>query len=284
MNEFYASIGVTKQAVNKMLRREYRSLEELSYITEIVREVRQDHPSMGVRDIYYMVQPEGVGRDRFEAYCRSHGLMSKRKVWRCHTTDSSGVTRFEDLVSGRTADDVNQIWQSDITYFDLDGTFAYMTFITDRCSRRIVGYSVSRRLFTEDTTLPALRMALATRRGDDLSGLVFHSDGGGQYYSKAFIKETAELGIRNSMCVTPWDNGLAERINGVIKNNYLVHWNIHSFDKLLISVDRAVELYNYKKPHIKLKRLTPVEYEKKLSLQHAHPISQGALDVTVAKM
>lgn len=64
------------------------------------------------------------------------------------------------------------------------------------------------------------------------------------------------------MCVTPWDNGLAERINGVIKNNYLVHWNIHSFDKLLISVDRAVELYNYKKPHIKLKRLTPVEYEK----------------------
>lgn len=265
-----------------MMSRQHKRQEELAYLTDIVMQVRHDHPTIGVRDIYYMSQPEGIGRDRFEAYCRQKGLMSDRKVRKCHTTDSSGVIRFENLAKDFIVERPNQLWQSDITYFELNDRFAYITFITDRYSSRIIGHSVAVRLFTEDTVLPALKSALKTRSGQDLSDLIFHSDGGGQYYSKAFVKETVKHGFKNSMCTYPWENGLAERINGIIKNNYLIHWNIQSFDELTKAVDRAVSLYNEEKPHIRLKRLSPIEYEKNVYLQTSKPVCQGALVPTSA--
>lgn len=254
-----------------MLKRLHRQQEELSSIKDIVTQVRQDHPTMCTRYIYHKVRPKGIGRDRFERFCADNGLMSVRKVRSCRTTNSSGVMRFDNMVDGLVVSSINQVWQSDITYFDLGEKFAYITFVTDRFSSRIVGHSVSEKLFTEDTVLPALKRAVKTRKGQNLAGLIFHSDGGGQYYSRKFLKETSRLGFRNSMCTYPWENGLSERINGIIKNNYLIHWNIHSFEELTKAVDRAVSLYNEDKPHIRLKRLTPVEYEKKLSLQSTPP-------------
>lgn len=279
----YEALGISKQAVYKIVHREYRQKEEWLQLANIVREVRRDHPTMGVRDIYYMARPESIGRDRFENFCRMNGLMSVRKVRRCHTTDSSGVVRFPDLSASRPITNINQLWQSDITYFEVGGQFAYITFITDRFSSRIVGYSTSERLFTEDTVRPALRKAVQTREVCDLSGLVFHSDGGGQYYSKDFLRDTEKLEFRNSMCTYPWENGLAERINGIIKNNYLVHWNIKSFKQLTKAVDRAVSLYNNKKPHVRLKRMTPVEYEKKLSLQMSTAVPHEGTAVDICK-
>lgn len=157
--------------------------------------------------------------------------------------------------------------QSDITYFEVDGTFYYITFVIDAFSRRIVGYSVSNTLLTIETTIPALNMAIRCKKGQSMKGLIFHSDGGGQYYCKEFLKITQKNGIRNSMCVDPWENGKAERINGVIKNNYLIHRDIQSYDALTKEVARAVRLYNYEKPHIKLNRLTPIAFENLLLLQ-----------------
>ncbi|HBH13531.1 MAG TPA: hypothetical protein DDX29_10535 [Clostridiales bacterium] len=66
----------------------------------------------------------------------------------------------------------------------------------------------------------------------------------------------------NSMCKYPWENPYAERINGIIKNNYLIHWIIESFEELVKAVDRAVYLYNNQKPHKSLKRLTPIKFEE----------------------
>jgi putative transposase len=119
-------------------------------------------------------------------------------------------------------DRIDQAWSSDITYFEIQGVFYYLTFILDNCSRRILGYHASSRLNTESTTLPALKRAIKSRGKKLKSGIIFHSDGGGQYYDSNFLALTRKHEFRNSMCEYAWENGKAERINGVIKNNYLI--------------------------------------------------------------
>ena len=267
MNSLYRSIGISKQAFHQQLNRSSLKAQERANLFLIIYQIRKDHPTMGSRDMYYKLQPEYMGRDAFERFCKAEGLLVERfRNWR-RTTDSSGVVRFDNLLEDLSISRVNQVWQSDITYFELQGRFYYITFIIDAYSRRIVGHSTSTRLFTEQTTLPALRMALKLRAGLDLSGLIFHSDGGGQYYDKDFLQLTGKHNLINSMCEYAWENGKAERINGVIKNNYLIHREIKGFEDLQKEVDRSVQLYNLEKPHIGLQRMTPVNFENKLSLK-----------------
>lgn len=239
-------------------------LEYKAQLILIIYQIRQDHPTMGVRDLYHKIQPEFMGRDRFEAFCHENELMSVKKVFRPKTTDSSGVIRFENLINGLQIDRIDQVWQSDITYFELNARFYYLTFIIDAYTRRIVGHSVSNNLTTACTTLPALEQALKLRGKKVMSDLIFHSDGGGQYYAKVFLEVTKRYQIKNSMSEYAWENGKAERINGVIKNNYLIHRTIETLNQLIHEVDRSVQLYNSDKPHKELKRLTPIEFEKKI--------------------
>ena len=235
-------------------------------ILNLVYRIREDHPTMGLRDMYYKLLPECIGRDKFEELCKSAGLNIERKLNYRRTTDNSGVIRFDNLLTNMEIVRVNQVWQSDITYYEVSGRFYYLTFILDAFTRVIVGYHVSQSLRTEQTTLPALRLAVKFRLklNMNIEGLIFHSDGGGQYYDKNFLSFTAERKIINSMCEYPWENGKSERINGIIKNNYLHHRNITTFNQLIREVDRSVQLYNHEKPHIMLKRKTPIQFENSI--------------------
>ncbi len=216
---------------------------------------------MGMRDMYYKILPSHMGRDKFEHLCKEQGLWSVRKRNFHRTTDSSGVIRFPNLLEQATVTGIDQAWQSDITYFEVNGRYYYLTFIIDAFSRRIIGHQVAANLHTVDTTLPALRKAVKTRGGSVPPGLIMHSDGGGQYYARDFLDYTAQHQMRNSMCEYAWENGKAERINGVIKNNYLRHRIISNIEDLVREVDRAVELYNREKPHKALKRKAPTTFE-----------------------
>ena len=264
LNKLYQSIGLSKQAFHQRMDRylQERSIEE--QILMLVYRVREDHPTMGLRDIYFKIIPIEIGRDRFEILCKQSGLMVERTHNLRRTTDSSGVIRFDNLLIGLVINKPNQVWQSDITYFEFNGRYYYITFIIDAFTRVIVGYAVSQRLKTEQTTLPALQKAIKSRLdlNVNLDALIFHSDGGGQYYDKDFLLLTKKHKIISSMCQYPWENGKAERINGVIKNNYLIHRIINSFEQLQTEVDRSVLLYNNEKPHCKLQRKSPNQFEK----------------------
>lgn len=263
MNPLYRALGISKQSFHQKLNRLYMLRSEQEQLFILIHQLREDHPTMGMRDMYFKLAPECMGRDAFERFCVENDLKSKQKKNFRRTTDSSGVLRFDNLIDELSIVRINQVWQSDITYFEVNGIFYYLTFIIDAYSRRIVGYKASKRLFTEHTTIPALTMATQLRRKQRLSivGLILHSDGGGQYFDKGFIELTSKEGIINSMCEYAWENGKAERINGVIKNNYLKHRVIKSYEDLVSELDRSVYLYNSKKPHIELQRLTPMKFE-----------------------
>lgn len=264
MNKLYEAIGISKQSFHQRMERLSRQRQEELHLLLLIQDIREDHPTMGIRDMYYKLGPMSMGRDRFEYFCKAESLLITRPKNYRRTTDSYGVIRFNNLLENLKIDKINQVWQSDITYFDLAGKFYYITFIIDGFSRRIIGHSTSRRLFTEDTTLPALQMAIKLRKQQKLSirGVIFHSDGGGQYYDRNFLLLTNKYEIQNSMCKYAWENGKAERINGVIKNNYLKHRTIKNIEQLVIEVDRSVLLYNKEKPHIALQRTTPESFEK----------------------
>ena len=264
MNKLFGAMGISKQSFHQYHNRLLLSLQEEAYVVKLINEIRRDHPTMGCRDMYFKIAPSSLGRDAFEELCRQQGFMVKRTRSFRPTTDSRGVIRFDNLTNELKLTTADQLWVSDITYFEVDNRFYYLTFVMDAFTRRILGYSASSRLFTEETTLAALKMALKTRNKDKHQGLIFHSDGGGQYYDKAFLELTKKFEINNSMCKYAWENPFAERINGVIKNNYLKHWEIKTFQQLEKSVDRAIKLYNQDKPHKSLNKLTPVDFEKSI--------------------
>jgi putative transposase len=262
MNQLYRAMNISKQSFHQYHNRLLKRMEQDAYLLKIINQVREGHPTMGCRDMYYLIQPEGIGRDLFEAFCKDSGLLVKRAKNYRRTTDSSGVKRFDNLTIDLTVTKLNQLWVSDITYYQVGEVFYYLTFIMDKCSRRIIGHKTSTRLLTSHSTQPALEMALKTRKNQSIKGVILHSDGGGQYYADAFLELTQKSGIQNSMCIYPWENPHAERINGVIKNNYLKHRSIQSYAELVKEVDRAVKLYNEEKPHIGLQRISPINFEK----------------------
>lgn len=256
----YRVIGKSKQAVHQWLTRELRRREEQMQILTIVRQIREDHPRLSCRHIYNMIKPEYMGRDRFESFCFQNGLKLNVKKNKYRTTDSTGVIRFENqLLKLEELTGVNQVWVGDITYYPIGDEVYYLTFKTDLYSRRIVGYTASRSLRTEETTIPAFKMAKKTRNIGKDSKLILHSDGGGQYYCKEYLKLTE--GLINSMGKAVYDNPHAERVNGIIKNDYLIHYAPKNFEDLKKKLKKAVYMYNNHKPHSSLGGLSPVAFE-----------------------
>lgn len=261
MNPFYRAIGTSKQNVYQRLHHQFERMEQEAQLEKVIHQIRQDHPRMGMKTLYMKLKPTW-GRDLFFRWYRKSGFkVINSKNWR-RTTDSSGVVRFPNLVEGIRLTGVNQVWVSDITYFELNGRFYYLTFVMDQYSRKIKGYSVSSSLHTSQTTVVALEMALLHLRFGDKP--IFHSDGGGQYYSKVFLTLTEGKFI-NSMGRTAYENPHAERLNRTIKNDYIKPYNPRNFKELNQCCGKAVRMYNQGKPHSSINGLTPDQFEMKIT-------------------
>lgn len=243
-------------------RRSYR-LEEQEQLIPLINEIRRDHPRMSARDIYLKLRPSCMGRDQFERFCMDSGYRLKQLRNYRVTTNSLGVTRFPNLIKELEVTRVNQVFVSDITYYDIGSKTYYLTLIMDLFNREIVGWSASDNLRTESTTLPALYRLIYQRGRTNLEGSILHSDGGGQYYCKDFKALTKKLHMVNSMTEEKvYENAHAERLNGIIKNNYLYPYGPTSLISLNRLLDKAVLMYNTGKPHKALGKLTPSEFNK----------------------
>jgi putative transposase len=264
----YAFLGMSRQAIWQKIEAErvWQAIEK-NVLSE-VNALREAHPRMGARKIYekWSACPEnehlvfGIGRDKFEQILMSNGLKIS-KLCAGHRTTYSGVCRFPNLIAGQVYTNINQVWMSDITYYWIEGEWVYITLILDVYSRFCLAAVLSRTLKTEDTTLPALKMALKSRGHLKYANLIFHSDGGGQYYDKNFVKLLRENNIKSSMGLSCYENPFSERLNSTVKNEYLLPKKPITFSALAKELLQTQSLYNTDRPHQSLNYLTPVAYE-----------------------
>ena len=225
---------------------------------EIIQQVlahRRLQPRIGAKKLFELIKPD-MGRDAFIELLRDNGLLIRRRRYRVRTTFSSHRFRkYPDLRRDLVPERPEQLWVSDITYLRIKQDFAYLSLVTDAYSRKIIGFGVSHDLST-DNCLVALKMALSTRLTDQ--PLIHHSDRGTQYCSKAYTELLKRKGVDISMTQSgnPRDNAIAERVNGILKMEFLDR-KFDSLNQAYKAVKRAIEIYNTVRPHSSLNMLTP---------------------------
>lgn len=262
MSNLYKSLGITKQAFFQWKSRYELKIDKMGLILDVCNEVRKDHPGMGLRTIWEMELPS-IGRDHFMANGMQLGLGIEQKKNYKRTTDSRGVTKFENKIKEIKLTTINQVWVSDISYYRVEPHWYYMTLIMDLFSRKIVGYSASRTLKTEDTTIQAINYALSWRSIDQTAQpTIIHSDGGGQYYDKAWRILIAGNNMESSMAEDVYENPNAERLNRTIKEQYLDYYCIKDFRQFKKGLATACLNYNLR-PHKSLNKLSPDQFEEK---------------------
>ena len=202
-----------------------------------------DHPSM-------------VGRDRFYELLSRHDLLIRRRKRSRYTTDSNHIyKKYPNRIKGVTPKSSGQIWVSDITYVKVAKQDYYLSLITDAYSRKIVGYTLAPSLDAKHS-ISALKMALDKEGKPN----IHHSDRGIQYCCYPYTSILQNYGVTISMSRKgdPLENPLAERVNGIIKNEYLRHRNL-SKDNYQQQIDEVVQLYNQERPHLSWNMKTPNE-------------------------
>lgn len=223
--------------------------------------LRSEHPGCGLEKAYDTLRPNFIGRDRFVDLFMELGYRVKIRK-RVIKTTKPGSYDYENLIEGMIVDRINQVLQSDITYVLVDEIFYYVVFIIDVYSKRIVGNQVSDHMRTQ-ANINALKQVIKLRGKSAMAGCIHHSDRGSQYGSLVYRKLLDTIRCSLSMGLTAEQNAYAERVNGIIKNEYLDYWKISDFNDLRRGVKKAVKHYNEKRIHRHLpNKLTPIEFEQ----------------------
>jgi putative transposase len=221
---------------------------------------------MGTRKLYEKLTPfmqeHGIkiGRDALFDLVAANHLQVRRRKRRIQTTQSfHWLRKYPNLIRDITPTAPNQLWVSDITYWKINSDkHLYISFITDAYSHKIVGYYVAETLEAVES-IKALKMALSSLNSNLQYQLTHHSDRGIQYCSKDYVKLLQDYSIQISMTENgdPLENAIAERINGIIKDEYLYDYQINKIKDARDLLGAVVELYNSDRPHMSIGNLTP---------------------------
>jgi transposase InsO family protein len=199
-----------------------------------------------------------IGRDAFFDLMRDHHLLVKqRKNYHVTTNSNHWMRKYPNLIREQEPMGPNHIWVSDITYWKTKGGHYYISLITDAFSRKIVGYHVAENMEAIQS-VAALKMAVTPLKIGH-TGLIHHSDRGSQYCSSQYVSVLKKHNIQISMTENsdPLENAIAERINGIIKGEYLFDYQINSLTHAKEVLKAVVKLYNEERPHNSLNNHTP---------------------------
>lgn len=258
--------GKTRQAFYQLRHRKDKRCVDEELVIHYANEFRKDMPRLGTRKLHYMLQPQlkasGIkcGRDKLFSVLRRSGLLIKRRrARRCFTRSIPISRHFPNLVKDITIDAPEQVWVSDTTGVAIRDGLAYVTMTTDVYSKQVMGYHMQR---TKESTgsLATLRMALS-RRWYPERQLIHHSDGGSEYFNHAYLNELCGSHVRASCTApsSPQENPVAERINGILKQEFLLTEDRRSFDEVLEKLPEAIRIYNEHRPHASIDYMTPRE-------------------------
>ena len=257
--------GKSKQAYYKHKRKSFSESEIEREVLSIVSTYRAEMPLIGGLKLYYLTRSVfgealGMGRDKFLKLLHRHKLIIPPRKSH-HTTNSNHIYfKYPNLIKGLVVSHVNQLWVSDITYiYTIDDKFCFLHLVTDAFSRMIIGYVLAPTLESK-YTVEALQQAINRAGNGNLCGTIHHSDRGVQYCCDEYITRLKNHHIRISMTEdgNPTDNAQAERVNGIIKNEFLdTQPTPQNMQKAQILIDHAILTYNTMRPHMKLNMCTP---------------------------
>jgi len=212
-----------------------------------------------------------IGRDRLYKIMRVNNLLVKRKRKYAVTTNSDHPYKvYRDLTGELQITGPNQLWVSDITYLRTWKGFAYLSLITDAYSRKIVGHHLSQSLKARGSLI-ALEKAISTL-DPDMKRPVHHSDRGIQYCCEAYVKRLKDAGIGISMTQngSPYENALAERVNGILKSEFELNKTFRNYSGAIDPLQKAISIYNRLRPHSSIDNLTPEEAHKRTGPLKVH--------------
>jgi transposase InsO family protein len=256
--------GVSRQAYYQSKRRISQDLIKQDLLLEKVVTIRKDHKRLGGRKLFIKLEDFmhdhniKMGRDAFFDFLRSHNLLIKqRKRYHITTNSNHWMRKYPNLIKDIEPLGPNHIWVSDITYWKTRGGHHYISFITDAYSRKIVGYHVADTMEAIES-IAALKMAIKTLK-PGTTGLIHHSDRGSQYCSSGYVKILRKNKIAISMTENgdPLENAIAERVNGIVKGEYLFDYDITSLSKAKEVLKAVVKLYNESRPHSSIGNAVP---------------------------
>jgi len=264
--------GVTRQAYYQNEKKEVVVGIKDDLLLEEIRKIRENHNRMGTRKLYEKLQPFmqehqiKLGRDGLFDLLSSNQMLVRKRKRRVQTTQSHHwLRKYTNLIQDFVPTAPNQLWVSDITYWKNNLGNLYISFITDAFSRKVVGYHVAQTMESVET-IEALRMALSGlfERPESHPRLIHHSDRGAQYCSHNYVKLLRDNQIQISMTEKgdPLENAIAERLNGILKDEYLIDKHVGSIEEAKRLLAHTVSLYNNDRPHMSIGNHCPNQVHK----------------------
>jgi transposase InsO family protein len=255
--------GKTRQAYYKQKKETYKESINEDLVLTVVKKIRETQKRTGGRKLLEMVrekvdQEQLMGRDAFFNLLRSHGLHVRKRKFRAVTTNSfHWLHKYPNLIKGLSPERPNHLWVSDITYISTDNGFLYLYLITDAYSRKIIGWHLSDNLGSDNAIL-ALFMAISQLPAN-CGEIIHHSDRGIQYCSLKYVKILEANGIKISMTENgdPYENAIAERVNGILKTEWLYDMNLHNYTESKEAIEQIIRIYNTERLHSSIEMLTP---------------------------
>jgi len=259
--------GISRQAYYQHEWNLSKDVFQYSLLLEEIKTVRQRHQRIGVRKLQQLLRPFmqanmiKMGRDALFDLLSAHGMLVRTRKRHIRTTHSyHWLKKYPNLIVDFIPTEPGRLWVSDITYWKTGDMCLYLSLITDACSRKIVGYHAGESLHSCET-VKALKMALRELRGSFQSHfqLIHHSDRGVQYCASSYVNLLRKKQINISMTQSgdPLENAIAERVNGIIKEEYLLNYQCNNIEDARKRLAVAVWLYNNERPHSSIGNLTP---------------------------
>jgi putative transposase len=249
----------SRQALHKRQQAYVRRCIQDNLILSEVRMIRRSQPRVGGRKLHKALNGKSlkIGRDRLFDLLREANMLIRMRKRHVRTTNSQHRYRkYSNLIKALEITRPNQVFVADITYIDTVEGFCYLSLLTDVYSRKIVGYALSRSLAIEGCQR-ALRMALRGVREPE--NLIHHSDRGVQYCSGGYVSMLKNKRVQISMTEEDHicENALAERVNGILKTEFMLGEKLGSFEIARALVRQAIKVYNEQRLHTSLDYQTP---------------------------
>ena len=263
MEELCDLFGRSRQAYYQRSKYNYKEEVKEEILLQMVEKERELMPKLGGRKLLEVIQPRlpielSIGRDSFFDFLRRYGLLVGKRRRRIKTTYSNHwLHKYPNLIKEFVPNQANKLWVSDITYVETAEGFVYLNLITDAYSRKIIGWAIGSTL-EAIYTIEALNMAL-DQLPKKTKGLIHHSDRGVQYCCGEYVKILNKNHVKISMTENgdPRENAIAERVNGILKDEWLNQMKLESLEDAIKELKRIIMIYNTCRPHSSLDMNTP---------------------------